>query len=134
MRKTTKVLALGEEEWSSVLRQGLLHWQRKGFVDVNNFWHLCALPQPVQVDVAVFHHSFPQDDLRYASEYVRRRWPEAAILVTGEQARRLDDPLYDDKIAAGISQGELAWLIEMSVEAKRQSRKHVRSFLGGVRG
>ena len=57
----------------------------------------------VSVDVAVFHHSFAPDDLRYAAEYIRRRWPDAVILVIGEQAKQLDDPLYDDKASSGIS-------------------------------
>jgi hypothetical protein len=133
MRKTTKVLALGTEEWSSSLRHRLPYWLKKDFAGVKDFWHLCGLPQSVLVDVAVFHHSFPQADLRYSAEYVRRRWPDAVIVVIGEQAEHLVDPLYDNRANDAISPKELAWLIETSVEARRQGRMHARPVLGGVR-
>lgn len=134
MGKTTKVLALGHEEWIYTVRQALPHWHSNGFTGVHNFWDLCALPQPVLVDVAVFHHSFPQADLRYAAEHVRRRWPDAVIVVVGEQAKLLDDPLYDHRANGEISPEELVWLIETSVEARRQNRKHARPVLSRARG
>jgi len=134
MRKPTKVLALGQEEWIYTVRQALPHWHRNGFAGAYNFWALCALPQAVLVDVAVVHHSFAQDDLRYAAEYIRRRWPDAVIVVVGEQAKHLDDPLYDHRANGEISPEELVWLIETSVEARRQSRKHARPVLSGARG
>ncbi len=134
MRKTTKVLTLGTEEWRSPLRDSLPYWLKEGFVGVKDFWQLCALPEPVLVDVAVFHHSFPQADLRYAAEHIRRRWPDAVIVVVGEQAKHLDDPLYDHRANSEISPEELVWLIETSVEARRQSRKHARPVLSRARG
>jgi hypothetical protein len=100
---------------------------------VNNYWNLCALPKAVSVDVAVLHHSFASHDLRYAAEYIRRRWPDAVILVIGEQADQLDDPLYDDKASSGISIEELVSMIETLVAAKRRIRRNVRSGLGNVR-
>lgn len=87
----------------------------------------------MSLDVAVFHHSFVPDDLRYAAEYIRRRWPDAVILVIGEQAEQLDDPLYDDKTGSGISLEELVRTIETSVAAKRRIGRTVRSGLGGSR-
>ena len=134
MRKTTKVLSLGLEEWRNAVRQALPSGQKDGFWGVNNFWDLCALPQAVSVDVAVFHHSFATHDLRYAAEYIRRRWPDAVILVIGEQARHLDDPLYDDKTSSGISIEELVRVIERSVATKRRMKRNARSWLVNARG
>ena len=134
MRKTTKVLALGHEQWIHMVQQSLSYWRKNGLTGAHNFWALCALPQAVQVDVAVVHHSFAQEDLRYAAEYIRRRWPDAVIVIVGEQAKHLDDPLYDHRADGEISPEELLWLIETSVEARRQSRKHARPVLGGARG
>ena len=134
MRKITKVLALGQEEWIQMVHQALPYWHKNGFTGAHNFWALCALPQAVLVDVAVVHHSFAQDDLRYAAEHIRRRWPDAVIVVVGEQAKHLDDPLYDHRVNGEISPDELVWLIETSVEARRQSRKHARPVLSGARG
>jgi len=77
MRKTTKVLSLGIEEWRNEVREFLAPKQRDCFLGVNNLWDLCSLPQAVSVDVAVFHHSFALHNLRHSAEYIRRRWPDA---------------------------------------------------------
>ena len=132
MRYTTTVLVLGEEQWGQTIRQKLPHWQKR-FVLVPDIWHLCALPQSVQASAAAFHRSFPHGDLRYAAEYLRRRWPDVAILVAGEQATQLDDPLYDDVTAPNISPEELAHVIEKLVQSRRRSKNLERPFLGGAR-
>ena len=134
MRKTMKVLARGQEDWIHLVHQALPYWHKSGFTAAQNYWALCALPQGVLADIAVVHHSFAQDDLRYAAEYIRRRWPDAVIVVVGEQAKHLDDPLYDHRANGEISPEELAWLIETWVEARRQSRKHTRPVLSRARG
>jgi hypothetical protein len=127
MRRTTKVLSLGIEEWGNEVRKALPPRRKNCFWGVKNCWELCALPQAVSVDAAVLHHSFAPHDLRYAAEYIRRRWPDAVILVIGEQAKQLDDPLYDDKTSSGISMEELVRVIEKSVVAKRRIKRNVRS-------
>lgn len=133
MRKSAKVLLLGLEEWRDAVRQASPPRHKNGFWEANNFWELCALPQAASVDVAVFHHSFAPNDLRYAAEYIRRRWPDAVILVIGEQAEQLDDALYDDKMSKGISLDELVWMIEISVAAKQKARRKPRSAMDKAR-
>jgi hypothetical protein len=51
------------------------------------------------------------------------------ILLVGEQAEQLDDPLYDDKTSGEISIEELARVIEISVANKRRVLGKVRSGL-----
>ncbi len=133
MRKTTKVLALGQEDWIHLVHQALPYWKKNDFVGVHNFWALCALPQSVLVDAAVIHPTFDRDDLRYAAQYIRRRWPDAMIVVVGERAKHLDDPLYDHRANDGISPEELALQIETSVETRRQKRTHARPVPSGAR-
>ena len=133
MKETTKVLSLGIEEWRNAVRQAMPRKQKKAFWGVSNFWDLCALPEVVSVDVAVIHHSFSRHDLRYAAEYIRRRWPDAVILVVGEQAKHLDDPLYDHKTGSEISIEELVRVIEESAAAKRRIRRNVQFGLGYAR-
>ena len=133
MRKTTKVLALGHEEWTHAVRQALPHWQKNCFVAVNNFWNLCVLPEPVSADIAVIDDSFAQSYVRYAAQYIRRRWPEAVIVVIGEQAKQLDDPLFDNHVSDETSPGELVWLIETLAAAGKRIKKCVRPGPGGVR-
>lgn len=134
MRESTKILSLGLEEWRNAVRQALPSGQKDGFWGVNNYWNLCALPQAVSVDVAVFHHSFATHDLRYAAEYIRRRWPDAVILVIGERAKQLDDPLYDHKANSAISVEELVLMIERLAATKRGIRRNVQFGLGKARG
>ena len=133
MRKSTKILSLGIDEWRNAVLHALPSRPKNGFWGVNNLWDLCALPQTASVDVAVLHHSFAQHDLHYAAEYIRRRWPDAVILVIGEQAEHLDDPLYDDKTSRAISVEELVSMIEKSLAAKRRIRRNVRSRPGNAR-
>jgi hypothetical protein len=133
MRTTTKVLSLGIEEWRNAFRQVLTPRQMNGFWGVNNCWDLCALPQAVSVDVAVLHDSFAPCDLRYAAEYIRRRWPDAVILVIGKQVEQSDDPLYDDKASSGVSIEEVMSMIEESVAAKRRIRRNAGFGLSSAR-
>ncbi|MGA8672941.1 MAG: hypothetical protein WB679_23910 [Terracidiphilus sp.] len=134
MRKTANVLSFGLEEWRNAVCQALHPGQKNGFSGVNSFWELCTLPQAVSVHVALIHHSVSPCDLRHAAEYIRRRWPDAVILVIGEQAKQLDDPLYDYKTSREISIEALVRTIETSVAAKRRVRKNVRSGLVSARG
>jgi hypothetical protein len=134
MRKTMNVLSLGIEEWRLAVRKALPTGRKSGFGGVNNLWDLCALPEAVSVDVAVFHNSFSRRELRCAAEYIRRRWPEAVILVIGERAKQLDDPLYDHKANCEISVEDLARMIETLVAGKAGIRRNVRSGLSNVRG
>jgi len=134
MRKTTNVLSLGVKEWRIAVRQALPPRRKNGFRGVNNLWDLCALPQAVSVDAAVFHHSFSLRELGCAAEYIRRRWPEAVILVIDERAKHLDDPLYDHKANCELSVEELVRTIETLVAAKTRIRKNVRSVLSKARG
>jgi hypothetical protein len=129
---TTNIRSLGIEEWRDAVREALPPTQRNGFLGLNNSWDLFAFPQGVSLDVAVFHHTFALDDLRYSASYIRQRWPDAVILVIGEQAEQLDDPLYDDKTSSGISIEELVSMIEELVAAKRRIRRNVVSELGNA--
>ena len=125
MRLTTTVLSLGLEEWRNAVCEVLIQNEKNSILGVNNCWDLCALSQAVTVDIAVLHYSFALHGLRYAAEY---------ILVIGEQAEQLDDPLYDDKASSAISLDELAQMIETLVAAKRRIRRSVRSGLVDARG
>ena len=132
MRKTRNTLALGQEKWLQILQQTLPRRYEKGFVGVRNFWELCALPEPVLAEVAIVHPSFAHDGQGYAAEYIRRRWPDAVIVVIGEQAKRLDDSLYDHKTDGGISPQELVRLIETWTKAGQQRSKQARLAIGGA--
>jgi hypothetical protein len=126
MRKTTTVLSLGLEEWSNTLRDAVLFGKGYGFAGVSSYWNLCRLPEAVSADIAILHDSFPKHELRYAAEYIRRRWPTAIILLMGQGEAVLDDPLYDDRTGAGISPDTLVSMIEKSLASSWRRRLNKR--------
>jgi hypothetical protein len=38
-----------------------------------------------------------------AAHFVRRRWPEARVLIIRDDAQCIDDAMYDDRIAPGVN-------------------------------
>ena len=126
MSDVTKVLLVGVEEWRDGARQALPAACKGCLTGVDSLWELCALPEPVSVDIAVIHPSFQVRDSRYAAEYIRRRWPDAVILVIGPLAVQLDDPLYDHRVSSSTSFEELAKIIETSAAAKQRVMRDVR--------
>jgi hypothetical protein len=133
MKETAKVLLLDIEEWRIPVRQASPPNTKSGIGGVNNCLDLCALAQIVSVDIAVLHHTLAPHKLRYAAEYIRRRWPDAVILAIGEQFEHLDDPLYDHQAGCGVRLEELVRTIGTSVAAKRETGRNVRSKLVNVR-
>jgi hypothetical protein len=132
MRGATKVLSLGSAEWNNAVCKSLPRGHKGGFVSVESYWKLCALPEFVSVDVAVVHRTFANEDLRHAAEYIRRRWPLARILLLGWKADSLEAPLYDDRESGGISPRELVRLIEASVTAQGRIGRDVKPVPGSV--
>jgi hypothetical protein len=127
-KKTTKILSPGIEEGRNAVRQALPPNQENGFGGVNNLWEMSALPEPVSVDIAVFHHSFAPGS---------RRWPDAVILMSGEQAKELDDPPCDAKTRNGIPFEGFMRRVEESLAARKKSQRErgIRAgWHSGVRG
>lgn len=127
MNEITKVFLVGAEEWRDGARQALAGACKSSVTGIGSLWELCALPEAVLVDVAVIHPSFQTRDLCYAAEYIRRRWPDAVILVIGTLAVHLEDPLYDHRVSNSVSFDQLAEIIEMSAIAKQRVKRFLRS-------
>jgi hypothetical protein len=76
-------------------------------------WELCAIPQQQEsFDIAILHHTLSQREVRDASEYIRRRWSLAKILVICVYAEVLEDPLYDEWVTPGLTSRILLAMIE----------------------
>jgi hypothetical protein len=71
-----------------------------------------AIPQQNDFDIAILHHTLSRLEVRNTSEYIRRRWPHAKILVISAEMDFLDDPLYDEWVPPGQSPGALLAMIE----------------------
>jgi hypothetical protein len=55
-----------------------------------------AIPERNNCDIAILHHTLTRLETQTSSEYIRRRWPGAKILVISAEIDILDDPLYDE--------------------------------------
>jgi len=81
-----------------------------------NVWGHCSKSE---FDVAVLSGSLGLAGLRDSAELVRRRWPQARILVLGCVPSLLDDPLYDEAIDAKFRPEILIETLMRMCRAKR---------------
>jgi hypothetical protein len=108
------VLVIGSMELTNVVRDALVLCGRSRLAVAANYWDLCSLSlrETAHFQLAILDVSFSDRELRRRAEYIRRRWADAAILLVRDDCDLLDDPLYDERIPAGINPEELAAVIE----------------------
>jgi DNA-binding response OmpR family regulator len=95
-----------------MVRDALLERRHARLTVATSFWELCAISQQETFDIAILHDALSLRDVRSASEYVRRRWPRAKILIIHAETEALDDPLYDARMLPGLSQSILLAIID----------------------
>jgi hypothetical protein len=117
------VLVIGSMELTNVVRDALVLCGRSRLAVAANYWELCSLSlcEAAQFQIAILDVSFSDRELRRRAEYIRRRWANAAILLVRDDRDLLDDPLYDERIPAGINPEELAAVIERLAETEETS-------------
>jgi hypothetical protein len=108
------VLVIGSVELTNAVRDALVLCGRSRLAVAANYWDLCSLSlrEAAHFQLAILDVSFSDRELRRRAEYIRRRWADAAILLVRDDRDPLDDPLYDERIPAGINPEELAAVIE----------------------
>jgi hypothetical protein len=124
-----RVLAVGSKESRDLVREALL-FRRSHLLVASNYWELCSLwvGEAEQVSVAVIDLCTSDRELRRrTAEHIRRRWPDAQILLVGPEGEVPEDPLYDERIPPGFEAAELLAAMERLVKGKQPSmraRKH----------
>lgn len=111
------VLAVGSIELTDLVRDALLLRHRSHLSVASDFWQLFSLSlcETLQVSVAVLELSIPDRELHRRTEQIKRRWPDASILLFGRDSRFLNDPLYDQRVPSRIQPRELLTVIERMV-------------------
>ena len=119
------VLVVGSMELTNVVRDALVLCGRSRLAVATNFWDLCSpwLRDKAQFQVAILDVSFSDRESRRRAEYIRRRWPDASILLVSDECNLLDDPLYDQRIPAGINPEELAAVIDRLAGTEESSQQ-----------
>jgi hypothetical protein len=129
MTDKLRVLAVGSRESRDLVRDALLFRSRSHLLAAGSYWELCALSirDAGPVSIAVIELCNSASELRRTAEHIRRRWPEAQILLVGQEAEVLEDPLYDQRIPPGLEAAELFAIFERLVKGKRKpmrARRH----------
>jgi hypothetical protein len=112
MKAILHVLSIGAEDSCNTVRDALLQRRSCRLSVVTSLWDLYAIQQQNSFDIATLHQTLSPREVRDASEYIRRRWPRAKILVICAETEFLDDPLYDEWVPPGLSPGILLETIE----------------------
>jgi DNA-binding NtrC family response regulator len=112
MTTTLHVLSIGSQDSCNTVRDVLLQRHNCRLSVVTSLWDMYAIPQQNHLDIAILHHTLSRLQIRDASEYIRRRWPRAKILVISAEMDVPDDPLYDEWAPPGQSSGTLLAMIE----------------------
>ena len=124
MTGTLRVLAVGSKDALDLVRNALRFRRSSHLLVARNYWELCSLSigEAVQVSVAVIEVSNSDRDLLRTAVHIRRRWPDAQILLVGPEAEVPEDPLYDERIPPGLEAAELLAAMEGLMGKQRSMR------------
>lgn len=114
------VLFVGSADSIDAIRDALLPRGHSHLTLATDYCDLLAIPMQESFEIAILHHMISEVEFRTFSEYIRRRWPYAKILVTCSSPEFLDDPLYDDWIPPGYSPEVLLATIERLTALRRE--------------
>lgn len=120
-----KVLSVGLSELAYLVRDALMHRPHSKLAVVSNYWDLCSMSlQREEFQVAVLNNANPACELRRRAKYIRRRWPNAAILLVGGTSEALEQPLYDERVPSRIEPAALLTVIDRLNPSFVESRLH----------
>jgi len=120
-----KVLSVGFSELAYLVRDALMHRPHSKLAVVSNYWDLCSMSlQREEFQVAVLNDANPARELRRRAQYIRRRWPNAAILLVGGSSADLEQPFYDERVPTRIEPADLLTVIDRLTPSFVESRPH----------
>jgi len=108
-----KVLTVGLGDLAALVRDALMLRAHSRVAVVSNYWDLCSMSlQKEEFQVAVLNDPNSTRELRRRAKYIRRTWPNVAILLVGGSAEVLDVPLYDARVPSRIRPADLLTVID----------------------
>jgi len=108
-----KVLSVGSES-ARLVRDAVALQPGSRLWVATSYWDLCSLSlqNHGELQVAVLDASPSPSELRRRVEYIRRRWPDTAIVLVADSCMVLDDPLYDERVPSAIEPADLLGVID----------------------
>ena len=108
-----KVLSVGMSELATLVRDALLLRAYSKLAVASNYWDLCSMSlQREDFQVAVLNERHPARELRRRAKYIRRTWPDAAIVLLGGNCEVLEHRLYDERVPSRIGPADLLAVID----------------------
>jgi hypothetical protein len=111
-RKANHVLSVGAIDCGCMVHDALLSGPRFRLSVLTDYRELWMIPNQESIHVVVLHSTLSSNELEYASQLIRRRWPHARILVVCDGEDFLDDALYDVRVVSKVSREVLLATIE----------------------
>jgi hypothetical protein len=117
--EATHVLSVGPVQRGCLVHEAL-HSRLNTHLSITPDWkRLWVLPKQENFHVAVLHNTLSGKELEEASQFIRRQWPQARILVIRFGQEFLDDALYDERVTPAASTETLQAAIDRLVEDRR---------------
>lgn len=123
MKETLSVLSIGTADPHNRVRDVLLQRGHCRLLVAADYRETSVIPKQHRPEIAILHDIASEHEIRSFSEYIRRTWPSAKILVICAANKVPDDPLYDEWLAPNPSQERLFSTIEQLVALGRETSK-----------
>jgi hypothetical protein len=96
------ILSVGSVECGSTVHDALLNGRNFHLTIAINYRMLWAIPKQESFQVAIVHSTLSVFEAEAACRLIRRRWPQAKVLVALEQENSLDRALYNDRVTPNL--------------------------------
>jgi len=124
MITTLHVLSIGSPDEGGLVRDVLVLRTRCRLYVATSTWDLSIVLGCEEIDVAILHNKSLRE-LRVFAAHIRRRWPDAKILLVQEKGETEDCGMYDERIASCASPETLLAAIERLGASARRARRPV---------
>jgi hypothetical protein len=112
MKTKSRVMLIGKSE---PLHPEHYAWlEAHGFVlaVIPAYWDLYKAESNQHCEIAVLLPTLLEAELKEVAHLVRKRWPEARILIVRKEEWWIDDALYDDRLTPGANPQMLLSAVE----------------------
>jgi hypothetical protein len=131
-----KVLSVGSGKLAKLVSETLLPYQPSCHSVAENYWDLCShsLREEEKVSIAVLELASSGQELQRSAEHIRRRWPDAGILLVGDRVDGLHEWSYDERVPSAIAREDLLAAIHRLLAGKQRARRGPASIASKLNG
>ena len=120
--KAIHVLSVDPVDFGCMVHDALLDEPDSRFSIAPDYRELWAIPKQESIHMVILHNTLSSFELEDASQFIRRCWPHARILVLRGSEGFLEDALYDDCVAPNVAPEILFLTIERLIGGLQEWR------------